>query len=183
MPGMDGEPDAPQAPKTLPGPSSAKLIVYGSILMPFGALPVIPIGFESDVGSAENWWGAGWLSVALLVVGWAGVLSWRGYRRRGAEIEAGYTTSNAVYVKNPDLFLCDARTLEVVLAPTVAWRSLGDARLVAGFRHQATYLPDESRRAVPRNLDAVAHEYARQHHLPIVARPGDEAPVRPASEQ
>jgi hypothetical protein len=116
---------------------------------------VLPIVFESNFGHAEAYWGGAWLAYVLVLTTMSLVMRLPGLRKSAAEVEAGYTVFNSIYVKNPDLFLLAAKTLEAAANPTVPWKSLAVARTVAGLRGEKTYLPDNSWKAIRLNQTRV----------------------------
>jgi hypothetical protein len=131
--------------------------------MIIGGVGVFAIAFEGKFGSAEAYWAGGWFAyvLALDTIGLIAVLV--GWRKRGREVEAGYTLYNSIYAKNPDLYALDAMTLKVVAEPSVAWKSLSLDRMVAGFRGEDTYTPDDSWKAAGSNR-AKVEDIAQQQH-------------------
>ncbi len=167
-PGVAASPDWPTPVR---GSSVARLIARGDLPAPVAALCLIPIGLESTVGAHETLWALSWLSVLILLVGGGVALKLYGYRKRAAEIAAGYTSELIVYLKNRDLYLLDAVTFDVLLEPTLPWRSQETDRLIAEMRGEKTYRPDASLAGLRRVAAEVAPIEAEQQRSAIGHRP------------
>lgn len=168
---MSSEATTSSVPEPLRGRSAAQLNDLSTVTMRYAALPVIPIAFESYLGSFERWWAGLWLATMLAVLTWSQGMFWHGWRKRRDEVASGYTTLITIYVKNFDLYLLDAQTFDVVLTPTLPLHSLDVDRQIASMRGERTYLPDSSMRGI-----AAAHETVRS----MLAQQPDRALVNPA---
>ena len=103
--------------RTLPGQSSIRLLFRGTVLLIGVGLLAFPTAFESKFGSAENIYIAVSASVGAILLVSGSVVSWFGYRKQRHEIECGYTPNIKIATANPDLYLVDFRTLQVVCRP------------------------------------------------------------------
>lgn len=105
------------APALLKGKSYFILSRRGALIQMLAALGIPPIAFESDMGSYEWLYALGFGAFAF-VVSWVGcavgLVAWR---KRGREIEHGYTSSIKVAREDMDLFWVHPITLQVIRRP------------------------------------------------------------------
>jgi hypothetical protein len=157
----------PAGPVSLAGASAARRTMLGQLVMTFAGLGVIPIAFESDFGSAERLWGGVWLAVSFLLLAVGLVMVRLGYRRRGSEVQAGYTTEPSVFAANRDLYLLDSITGDVLLAPTLPWRSQETGRLVSSMRADQRFTADDTIAGLARARREIAHVAGEQSRVTL----------------
>ncbi|GEM_PF-3979629 len=141
---MAGDADEPARLMVLKGPSAARLTAAGRLFNPFAVLCLIPITFESKLGSAEPMWAGSWLMLCFLLIAGGLWTLLHGFRKSVSEVAAGYTTLPTVYAANRDLYLLDPVTHGVLLEPTLPWKSQTTGRLVAGMRGERRFASDET---------------------------------------
>lgn len=101
----------------LGGKSALRLSAYSQFLLVAGGALGLPLAFESKVGSFEPYYISIFLTLALLNVLLGACMSWWAVRKRQLEIDHGYTSWLPMAISDPNLYLVNSTTLDVISRP------------------------------------------------------------------